>query len=125
VASEDKRDELDHLLDAARAYRLSPPAKRDLLVKARAGDTDAERDLLNSFLEMTILLAVEFAPGSWQLADAVQEGIVVMRSLIRDKDAGYPPLHIAAALHQRLVLDRHVAPNPRAGQDAGAHRRIR
>jgi len=94
------------------AIRELQPARRnrdaELLSAGRAGDEASRRLVIESFLEVTALLAIWYAPEGLRLIDAIQEGNVVLGALVDDTGCADPGLELAGAIksHFQALGDR-------------------
>jgi hypothetical protein len=92
-----------YLADIRALPTIDSAALAELLPRARAGDADAETQVLQGLLELTAVLTRHLAPPTLAPLDAVQEANVVLMALVRDPDVPSPVLALPSALQARFA----------------------
>jgi hypothetical protein len=97
-----------------KAIRELQPGRRnrnaELLNAARAGDEASRRLVIESFLEITALLAIWYAPESLRVIDAIQEANVVLCALVDDTACPDPGVQLASAIKAHFEALGHRRP---------------
>jgi hypothetical protein len=94
---------LDEYLNTIR--ELQPAGRNrdaELLNAARAGDEASRRLVIESFLEITALLAIWYAPEGLRLIDAIQEANIVLCAHVDDNNCPDPALWLASSIKERF-----------------------
>jgi hypothetical protein len=92
-----------YLADIRALPTIDRAALAALLPLARAGDAEAETQVLQGLLELTAVLTRHLAPPTMAPLDAVQEANVVLTALVRDPDGVSPVLALPPALQARFA----------------------
>jgi DNA-directed RNA polymerase sigma subunit (sigma70/sigma32) len=98
VASDERF--FEYLRDVRAMPLIRPEDERDLLLRTRAGDTDARKQLIESHLELAALLGWKLRPNSMPAVDAAQEANVILIRLIDDPECPTPAVALGPALDE-------------------------
>ena len=86
-------------LQSARSLTLVAPGDVDgLLARARAGDAESKRRLIEGHLELTAMLAWSLRPVWLAPIDAAQEANLILVRLIEDQTCPVPLAELIPAL---------------------------
>jgi DNA-directed RNA polymerase sigma subunit (sigma70/sigma32) len=95
-------DVLAEYLAEVRAVPLLPGRdEAHLLSASRNGDQAAKERLVESYLELVALLALQLAPSSLSPLDAIQEANLILIRLIDDPSVAQPAREITPLLVRR------------------------
>lgn len=103
-----RRDAVARYLEQLRgSLPLRQSERTALLERARQGDDDARRTLVESHLELAALLALSLAPQELDPLDAIQEANLALDALVRDNRVPDPTLALTSAVGAALTRTDH------------------
>lgn len=79
-----------YLAEAATYSLLRHNEEQELLRKGRQGDNLALRRVIQSYLELTALIALKLAPENHDPIEAIQEANIALKDLLLDSEVTEP-----------------------------------
>src|SRR5260370_20825880 len=106
----DEADPADAFIaESADLPTLDREGRRELLRQARDGDTNARREYVYALSHQTAVCALSARPAWLQRIEAIQEGIIVLLTLLDDPFVEDPE----RVLTERVIDDLQSLPRPR------------
>ena len=92
---------------------ISRRDERELLSRARSGDSLALDSLIQNYLELTALITLKLVREGFPMRTAIQESNAVLTNLLQDSSVEEPVLLLADMIHRALQrIDRQPSAPP-------------